>query len=460
MKPEVRVMFSREKREAQRFKFRFFIQYERVLEDGGFGLPFTVPARDISISGISFYANESMSVHSKARISFELEKEKISFITSVVRMEIVEDASPGFLIGAKIEAIEEKIRLKITDYINRINIYNALKDIELRDVVDIHFVSGYPPIVKKMRDLSILKGEVLNENILRGLLLNILDDERYKKFIREKEINFVFFYKEGVRFRVNLHIQQGKVEGVFRLIPSEIQLPHQLGLPPAVEKIVLDNTKGLILVAGRTGSGKTTTLASMVELLNTKRKGLVLCIENPIEYIHANKKCIIKQREVGRDTLSFSNAAKNALRQNPDVLIIGEILDTETMEVAITAAETGMLVLTSIHAADSSQALDRVASFFPAKLQIDMLTRLSLVLRGVITQSLIPRKDGKHLVMAAEVLVANNALRRIIRDRDWKQTLTIIQMGRNIGMQSMRNSLEEYFSKGIIDKEYLQEYSG
>ena len=452
-------MVLEEEKKIPRFKFRFFIQYEKVLDDGNFGFPFTVLARDISARGMTFYANEKMDIRSKPRISFELEKEKISFIGRIIRVERVEDEFSKFLIEVEIDKIDEKSKRNIKEYINKIDIYNVLSHIDLEDIADIHFVAGYPPIIKKKGKLSILKGEPFGENILKGLLFNILDDDRYKKFMQEKEMNLVFLYKEGTMFRVNLHFQQGKVEGVFRLIPTEIQLPHELGLPAVVERLMMDNKKGLILIAGRTGSGKTTTLASMVELLNNKIVGLIMCIENPIEYIHINKTCIIKQREIGKDTLSFSSAAKNALRQSPDVIVIGEILDRETMDVAITAAETGILVLTSIHAADSSQALDRVSSFFPAELQKHMLTRLSLVLKGIITQNLIPRKDEKGLVVGAEVLVANNAMRRAVRDGDWGQILTLIQTGRNIGMQSMRTSLQEYLSKGIIDEEYLQEYT-
>jgi len=355
------------------------------------------------------------------------------------------------------QEIDQESQKVIKEFIRRIDIYSVLEPIDLKGVVDIHFVSDYPPILKKIGGMTLTHGEPLKASILGSLLVNILDDERYKEFVKEKEVNFVFFYREGIRFRVNLHVQRDKVEGVFRLIPTQIKLPTQLGLPPVAESLI-ENKKGLILVAGRTGSGKSTTLASMIELLNSKRKGIIITIEKPIEYMHSNKECFIKQREVGRDTLSFSTAAKNALRQNPDVLLIGEILDAETMEVAITAAETGMLVLSSIHAPDSAQALDRVVSFFPADMQKHMLTRLSLILKGVITQNLIPRRDETGLVVAAEILVINDAMRRIVRDGDWRQISNVIQTGRSIGMQSMRSSLEQYFLNGVIDSEYFKEY--
>lgn len=445
------------KRTERRFRFCFSVQYEAALEGDKFALPITVPAIDISAKGMSFYVTETMQLHSNLRVSCVLEGEKIFFIGRVVRMELTESGPFKFLIGVEISQIEPNNKKRIEKFIERIDIRNALKDIPLEHVVDIHFVSGYPPIIKKIAGMEVSRGNVLKDEILSSLLVNLLDDDRYKEFMREKEANFVFTYKEGVRFRVNLHVQRDKIEGVFRLIPSQVQLLSELGLPASVESLLV-NKKGLILVAGRTGSGKSTTLASMVQSINNKRKGIIITVEKPIEFIHTNKECFIKQREVGRDTLSFSAAAKNALRQNPDVLLIGEILDVETMEVVITAAESGMLVLSSIHAPDSTQALDRVVSFFPADMQKHMLTRLSLILKGVVTQDLIPRRDGTGLVVAAEVLVVNDALRRIVRDGDWRQIPNVIQTGSEIGMQSMRSSLEQYFLNGIIDGEYFKEY--
>ncbi|MDP2912362.1 MAG: ATPase, T2SS/T4P/T4SS family, partial [Candidatus Omnitrophota bacterium] len=331
-------MHFEEKRKSERFRFRQLLQYEKLLDDGSFDMPYTVYAKDISMTGIGFYSIESMKVNSKVRVAFELEKKKISFMGQVVRMEIASGAQSSFLVGVNIEKISDEAKEWFTDFVRRINIYNVLKDIDFQDVVDIHFVAGYPPIIKKIGELSILKTQPISETVLKIMLFNLLDEDRCKQFTEEKEINFVFHYKDNIRFRINLHVQQGRVEAVFRLIPHKIQLPHQLGLPIAVEQMIMENKSGLILLAGRTGSGKSTTLASMIEFLNNKRMSLVITIEKPIEYIHTNKTCIIKQREVGKDTLSFSNAATNALRQSPDVLLIGEILDADTMEVAITAA--------------------------------------------------------------------------------------------------------------------------
>jgi twitching motility protein PilT len=192
-----------------------------------------------------------------------------------------------------------------------------------------------------------------------------------------------------------------------------------------------------------------------VELYNQEKKGVIVSLEDPIEYLHTDRKCIIKQREIGVDTLSFANAARNALRQDPTVLVIGEILDQATMEVAITAAESGILVFTTLHAANSTQALDRVISFFPPEVQRHMLSRLALVLRGVTTQLLLPRMDKSGFTLISEVVTSTDAVKSIIRNGDWAQIRSIIQTGKNEGMQTFKDSLENAYRQGLIDAEYL-----
>jgi len=442
-------------RGERRFNFRFPIKYEKILEDGTFTIPVATFTKDISSSELSFYTSEIIRLNLNVRVCFSLSSEEsVSFVGRVVRVEESEKEDLGkYITVVEIKDISEEERNKLTRFLGYADIGRILEKIDLENVVDIHFVGGYPPIVKKFNKLVPLDMEPLSKEKVRSLLLNILDDYQYRIFKQQKEINFIFSYKDA-RFRVNLHFQQGNVEGTFRVVPSEIKTLKELRLPPIVEEF-LNNKKGLILVAGRTGSGKTTTLASMVEYLNTTREGIIICIEDPIEYVHTNKRCIIKQREVGKDTLSFFNAAKNALRQNPDILVIGEILDAETMDITLTAAESGTLVLTSLHAPNSAYALDRIVSLFPAELQFHILTRLSLVLLGIITQELVPRADGRGLVLASEVLVINDALRRIIRQGDWKQISTFLQTGKAIGMRSMEESLRELYREGLIGREYL-----
>ena len=449
---------AKRRRREERVTFRFPIKYERMSFDGSLSMPVTALVRDLGLQGASFYAQEKLELNSKIKMSFSLpEHDEAYLFARVARVALSDEPEMDYIIGVDIEKLDEKGADSIRNFLLRHNIHNALESIKLTNVMDIHFVAGYPLIIKRFGKLEVTEGQPYDEITLRNLLLGSLDSEQYRMFLKHKELNYIFMHRKGFRFRVNLHVQQGKVEGVFRVIPSQVPIPTRLGFPLIVEKL-LNNANGLLLVAGRTGAGKTTTLASMVDLLNNKRESIIISIEKPIEYIHTNKKCLIKQREVGKDTDSFYAAAKNALRQNPDVLVIGEILDRETMEVAIAAAESGTLVLTTIHAPSSSQALDRIASFFPPEVQRHILGRLSLVLKGVVTQNLIPRVDRRGLAVAAEVLVMDSALKHIIKDGLWAQIPTAIQVGKKIGMQSMEESLDGLYRKGIIDIGYLREY--
>jgi len=436
------------------------VQYEVMLAGGGFDIPVTVPGRDLRSGGLAFYCQEKMSLNTRLRMTVGVgDKERVIYIGKVVRIEISGEPGTEYVAGVEYDTISEADRARIEEFIKKVDLDAVIAAIPLDGVVDINFIAGFSPVVKKVKGLIIQPSAVFDEYTLKCLLFSILDKERYKKFLAEKELNFVYSYSEKIRFRVNLHMQRGKAEATFRCIPPAVSTPSQLGLPRAVERLLAENKKGLILIAGRTGSGKTTTLAAMVNYLNNNRSGIVVTIEDPVEYIHTNNKCIIKQREIGRDTLSFSAAAKNALRQNPDILVIGEILDVETMDVAITAAETGSLVLATIHAGNCVQALDRAIGFFAPDVQKNILSRLSMVVKGVITQMLIPKLDESGLVVAAEVLVANDAIRKLIRTADWKSIPSFIQTGKNLGMQLMRDSLEVFCQQGIIDPAYLLEES-
>jgi twitching motility protein PilT len=446
---------SKNRREQKRLLFRETIEYQKKIKDDKFDVLVMARARDIGVGGISFFSFAEVEVGSILKITlFISQSQKLSLKGKVARVLLTNQKDANYIVGVDFKGEKPEIKEKLKKFVARISIESVLSKLDLKNVVDIHLVTGYPPILKKGDRLLIAEQKPLDAYLLRNLLFAMLSDQQYQEFNKYKECNFILNCIKK-RFRVNFHLQRGKVEGVLRIIPSNVALPFKLGLPPVTETF-LANKKGLILVSGRTGSGKTTTLASMVEFLNERREGIIICVEAPVEYLHANRNCIIKQREVGKDTLSFANAAKNALRQNPDVLVLGEILDKETMEVAITAAETGTLVLTSIHAGSAAQALDRVASFFPADMQIYILRRLSLVLKGAIAQDLIPRKDNNGFALATEVLVVDNAIRRVIRDGDWKQVGSLIQMGKKSRMQTMRDSLWRLYRNQIIDEEYIE----
>ena len=444
-------------RKEERISFRFPVEYEKMQGSKSYSPPVSVVTKDLSIHGLSFYTHERMDIGDKVRLTISLPDSQVVTLVAVVRRILVsDDPDMAYSVGVGVENVDSKDTGIISKFLLKVDLSNILDRIDLKDVVDVYLVAGYPPIVKRFDELFVTKDEAIDENTLKCLLLSLLDGEAYKEFVNQKEYNFIFIDRKSRRFRINLHWQRGKVEATLRVVPAGVSMPSDLGLPPVVENM-LDSKSGLILIAGRPGSGKTTSIASMIESLNNKRKGIVLCIEEPIEYLHTNKKCIIKQREVGKDTLSFYRAAKNALRQNPDVLVIGEILDRETMEIAITAAESGSLVISTIHAPDAEQALDRVISLFPADMQRHVLTRLSLIFKGMVVQSLFPRMDGKGLVLATEILVTNRAIRNLIRKGEWSQIFSLIEIGRNSGMQTMHDSLMGLNARGLVSGEYLTE---
>ncbi len=452
------MLIKTNKRKELRLNYKNTIQYEECLGNELYGTPVSTKTFDISARGIGFYADKEFKLQSQLRITCYIsDTEKISFISSVIRIQLDKANHQQYLVGVEIINISEQYNEKLRTFLQEINIYSLLDTINLDNVIDIHFMADYPIILKKAGKLKTV-GKVLDEFTIKNLLLNLLDENNYARFMKLKDINFILTYKDK-RLRFNMHFQLGKVEAVCRIVNSKILTPSQLGLPPVTERLVKNNSRGLILISGRTGSGKTTTLASLLGYLSKIINGVIISIEDPIEYLQEKSPCIIKQRELGDDTVSYASALRNALRQNPDVLTIGEVLDKETIELLLTAAESGMLVLTTIHSATVSQVLDRIVSFFPVEAQKHILTRLSLVLKGIIVQDLFPRIIGEEgLVLASEVFLVNETGKKIIREGDWKQIPDIILRGKAQGMQSMKDSIEELVNKGIIDMGYLKEY--
>jgi twitching motility protein PilT len=303
---------------------------------------------------------------------------------------------------------------------------------------------------------------------LQAIIYSILTEEQVRRFEKWKELDFGFSPNPFVRFRVNVHRQRGNVEAVFRTIMPTIRSIDELNLPSVVSDLA-EKRKGIIIIAGPTGSGKTTTLAAMVEKINREREAVIICLEDPIECVHQNIKSIVKQREIGTDTISFSMALRCSLRQDPDVILIGELQDAETAGVAITAAETGHLVLTSMHAPDCVQVLDRLVGMFPSHQRNQVSMQLSNCLQGIIAQALVPCKHGEDRVVATEALIITEAARSIIRENNTIQLRSIIETGSKYKMHTMQDSIRKLYSRGIISKaaarevchdmEYLSEYS-
>jgi len=314
---------------------------------------------------------------------------------------------------------------------------------------DLHLTENEPPILRIDGKLHRTEHERLNKQDLKKMVYSLLTNPQKEIFERDLELDFSLAPPGLDRFRVNIHLQKGSVEGAFRRVPLKIPDIQELGLPPmAIELARKPN--GLVLVTGPTGVGKTTTLATLINLINEERECMVMCIEDPIEFIHTNKRSVIKQREVYADTLSFADALKHALRQDPNVIVVGEMRDLETISTTLTAAETGHLVLATLHTPDAPQTIERIIDVFPPHQQQQVKLQLADCLQGVISQLLLPRASGHGRVLATEIMVATAGIRNLIREQEIEQIPTLMQTGSQYGMKTMDKSLKELFHNGLI----------
>ncbi|MBU1125017.1 MAG: type IV pilus twitching motility protein PilT, partial [Candidatus Omnitrophica bacterium] len=314
---------------------------------------------------------------------------------------------------------------------------------------DLHITENEPPILRIDGKLTRTDLPVLNKQDLKRMIYGVLTNPQKECFERQLELDFSLALPGLDRYRVNIHMQKGAVEAAFRRVPLEIPTIDQLGMPP----IAIDLARkpnGLVLVTGATGMGKTTTLAAMINLINSERESLIVCIEDPIEFIFSNKKSVIKQREVYSDTHSFAESLRHALRQDPNVIVVGEMRDLETISTALTAAETGHLVLATLHTPDAPQTITRIIDVFPPHQQQQIKLQLADCLQGVVSQLLLPRAGGKGRVLATEIMIATPGIRNLIREQEFEQILTLMQTGSQHGMKTMDKSLKELIQQGII----------
>lgn len=317
---------------------------------------------------------------------------------------------------------------------------------------DLHLTENMPPILRMDGRLTLTNLPKLTRDDLKRLVYSVLTNEQKEVFERNWELDLSVAMMEMDRFRVNVHIQRGSVEAAFRRIPLEIPRIEQLDLPQIVSDLAR-KPNGLVLVTGPTGVGKTTTMAAMIDLINTERQDMIISIEDPIEFLHKNKKSIIKQREVFSDTKSFAEALRHALRQDPDVIFVGEMRDLETISTALTAAETGHLVLATLHTPDAPQTVERIIDVFPPFQQQQVKLQLADCLQGVVSQLLLPRASGIGRVVATEVMIGTPAIRNLIREQEIEQMPTLIQTGHQFGMRTMDKSLKELYKSGVITYE-------
>ena len=335
-----------------------------------------------------------------------------------------------------------------------------LQEIIQRKASDLHITVGNKPKVRVDGDLVDSNvNHVLAPKDTLALAYSILTESQKKRFEVDDELDFSFGVQNLSRFRGNVYKQRGCVAMAIRQIPYEIHTLEKLNLPPVINKLA-ERPRGMVLITGPTGSGKSTTLAAMVDKVNRERKGHIITVEDPIEFIHRHKNCVVNQREVGADTKSFATALKYALRQDPDTILIGEMRDLETISAALTIAETGHLVLATLHTNSAAESVNRIIDAFPSHRQGQVRAQLAFVLEGVITQTLIPKAKGRGRVVAAEVMICTPAVRAVIRDDKIHQIYSLMQAGKKHGMQTMNDALQLLYMKGDVTLEEALKRSG
>ena len=335
----------------------------------------------------------------------------------------------------------------------RPDIHRLLQTMCEKGASDLHLTFNSPPCLRINGKMYPLKTGLLTAPELESLAYSVMNERQKKQFEETNECDLSFRWKSLSRFRANFYRQQGYVAGAIRQIPSQVRSLTELGIPSAANELI-DRPGGLILVTGPTGSGKSTTLASFVDAYNQRHRGHIITVEDPIEFVHTHKKCIINQREVGTDTSSFKTALRYVLRQDPDAVLLGEVRDLETMEALLGIAETGHLAFATLHTNNAIQTIHRILDFFPPKQQDMVRTQVSFVLEGVISQQLIPRADGRGRVLACELLIPTPAIRNLVRDDKTHQIYSQMQMGQSKhGMQTMNQCLYRLVAQRLVSRD-------
>src|SRR6056297_45528 len=336
-----------------------------------------------------------------------------------------------------------------------VEVIELMKEISDNPAIsDLHLTVKKKPIIRYNGDLQVREefSAPLEMDEINNIAKKLMNDEQWKIFVRDGEVDFSYSIPGYCRFRVNAYHQRGSTSIALRIIPSEIPTIDGLGLPDVLKRLSMQRN-GLVLCTGPTGSGKSTTLASMINVVNENRQSHIITLEDPIEYLHSHKKCSVHQREIGTDTNSFANGLRASLRQDPDVILVGEMRDLETISIALEASETGHLVFATLHTNDAPSTVERIIDVFPAHQQQQVRIQIASSISGIISQQLLPRADGTARVAALEILIATSAVRNIIRDGKTHQLVSAMQTGGKYGMIMMNNYLVGLYQKGLIEYE-------
>ena len=336
--------------------------------------------------------------------------------------------------------------------IENVHIDELLEIVVENNASDLHLAVGLPPVLRIDGELKMARYEPLSASVLQHMTYDIISDDQIQRFETQLELDCSYAMRRIARFRVNIFRERGNVAAAFRLIPTRIPTVKELGLPPITEELAR-RPRGLLLSTGPTGSGKSTTQAALIDQINGERADHIITIEDPIEYLHQHRRCVIHQREVGEDTHSFANALRSALREDPDVILVGEMRDLETIQLAITAAETGHLVLATLHTNNAAESVDRAVDVFPPSQQEQIRVMLANNLMVILSQQLLPRAGQPGRVAAVEVMIATSAIRNLVRENKAFQMHSIIQTSADIGMQTMDQALRDLWQQGLITME-------
>lgn len=413
---------------------------------------------NLSAGGVQLILSEPLPITTTLRLSIHSPR-LLSPIVTTNRVVWVKEITPGhaYEIGTSFEKIHAKDLEFVKKWTETVDLDAILATLIKKNASDMHLVAGHPPMMRVYGELLPVQNKPLTAEEVSGLIDNLLLPEQKERFAKDLELDMSYTNESG-RFRINVHHERGQAAATFRVIPQELKSITELGLPQVIEELAR-KPKGLVLVTGPNGSGKSTTLATMIELINKERKKVILSLEEPIEFLYKSKRSIIEQREIGIDSHSFENALKFAVRQDIDVILIGEIRDLASISIALTAAETGHLVLTTLHTLDALSSINRIIDVFPANQQQQVRFQLAETLQGVVSQILLPRADTEGRVVATEVLFCTTAVANLIRRGKNEEIRNFLETGSQHGMHTMDKSLEILYEKGIISKETVLTYA-